>query len=86
MSLKKERRFCKNAATVPNGTYLLRYNHGARNGANAFRAVSTEKPSRRDPGNSVVNPDPDPHQSDKLDPDPHKFADVEPKCMEHEPI
>jgi hypothetical protein len=86
MSLKKDKRFCKNAATVPNGIYLLRYNHGARNGANDFCAISTEKPSRRDPGNCVVNPD----QSDKLDPesdpDPHQFADDEPKCMEHEPI
>jgi hypothetical protein len=48
---------------------------------------------------SVVGPDPDPHQierltpdwdphhSDKLDPDPdpHQFAD-KPKCMENEPI
>jgi hypothetical protein len=84
MSLKEERRFCKNAATVPNGIYLLRSNRGARNEANDFCAVSTEKTSRRDPENSVANPDPD--QSDKLDPDPHQFGDDEPKCMEHEPI
>jgi hypothetical protein len=56
---------------IRHGIYLLRSNHGARNGANDFFTVSTKKPSRRDPENSVVNPDPDPHQSDKLDPDLH---------------
>jgi hypothetical protein len=39
-----------------------------------------------------VDPDPDPHQSDKmdlepdLDQDPHQFADDKLKCMEYEPI
>jgi hypothetical protein len=39
-------------------------------------------------GNLDPHPDPDPHQSDKLDPepDPHQFADNKPKCMEYEPI
>jgi hypothetical protein len=49
---------------------------------------------------SVVGPDPDPHQIERLtpdwdphhsdeldpDPDPHQFADDKPKCMEIEPI
>jgi hypothetical protein len=35
----------------------------------------------------LLDPDPDPHQSDKLDPDPdlHQFADSKLKCMEYEP-
>jgi hypothetical protein len=35
-----------------------------------------------------VDPDPHPHQSDKLDPDqdPHQFADEKQKWMENEPI
>ncbi len=35
-------------------------------------------------GSSVVDLDPDPHQSDKMDPDPdpHQFADENPKCIE----
>ncbi len=37
---------------------------------------------------SFVDPDPDPHQSDKMDlePDPRQFADERLKCMEYEPI
>jgi hypothetical protein len=47
---------------------------------------------------SVVDPDHDPHSSDKLDPDPHQgdkldpdpdphqFADDKPKCMKYESI
>jgi hypothetical protein len=39
---------------------------------------------------SIKNPDPNPdaHQSYKLDPEPdlHQFADDKPKCMEYDPI
>jgi hypothetical protein len=30
--------------------------------------------------------DPEPHQSDKLDPDPQRFADGKPKCIDYESI
>ncbi len=35
-----------------------------------------------------MDPDPDQHQSEKLDPDsdPHQFTDDKPKFMEYEPI
>jgi hypothetical protein len=36
----------------------------------------------------ISDPQPDPHQSGKLDPepDPYQFADDKPTCMEYEPI
>ncbi len=41
-----------------------------------------------DPHFGNLDPNPDPHQSDKLEPDPHPhpLADDKPKCMYYEPI
>ncbi len=43
-----------------------------------------------DPDHLVLDPHPDPHQSDKLDPesdpDPHQFGDDKPKYKEYEPF